>query len=724
MAENKIKVAFLWHQHQPFYKNPKGYFQMPWVRFHGIKDYLDMTLIFKEFPQIKQMVNLVPSLLSQLKDYVDYGVKDNIWLLTVKPSSDLSIREKQALLENFFMAHYENMISPYPRYNELYKKYFQEVNHLALFEQVRQFNDQEITDLQVWFNLTWVGVLSRERTKIKALFEKGKHFNEEDKNVLLQEHLNIIRDIFSTCKEMWESGQIELSTSPYYHPILPLLVDSSIGKISDSHILLPEREFRHPEDAEKQLGEGLEYFEEIFGRKPDGIWPSEGAVSEAVAEMISKLQIRWIATDEEILSKSIGEEYVSTSLYQPYLYKNGNNSISIFFRDHELSDAIGFVYGGWDEDKAVKDFINRLLSIRTRIVSSADDTVLPKYIISIILDGENCWEFYKNDGKNFLRKLYSNIGEHPLIETVNYSEFLDNRSEIPRLQKIHPGSWINSNFNIWIGSNEDNRAWDLLKQARDYLIEKQKEGSYAQELLGEAWEQIYIAEGSDWCWWYGDEHSSAQDLEFDLLFRQHLIKIYELFGDEVPIDLYQTIKHRHYSRFKSIAPVYLISPIIDGQSSHYFEWNGSAIYDGSKLPQSAMHQVSRLIDKVFVGMDLEKLYLRVDFLSSPNPMYEYVLSIKIPKPMTVVLSPLKGVIEKFQNDNGNFRKTTLDPNLKLDTILEGAVSFADLEILSKERLGFQLHIKDKNQIIERFPSMNIIEIEVPDENYNLRDWSA
>jgi alpha-amylase/alpha-mannosidase (GH57 family) len=724
MAEKKIKTAFLWHQHQPYYKNLKGYFQMPWVRLHGIKDYLDMILVLKEFPEIKQMVNLVPSLLYQLKDYVDYGVKDNIWLLTNKPTGDLSIREKQAVLENFFMAHYEHMIKPYPRYNELYKKYYQEVNHLALFEQVRQFSDQELTDLQVWFNLTWVGILSRERPKIKALFEKGRNFNEVDKEVLLQEHLNIIRDIFSTYKEMWESGQIELSTTPYYHPILPLLVDSSIGKVSDSHIQLPEREFRHPEDAEKQLNKGLEYFERIFGRKPAGIWPSEGSVSEAVAEIISKFQIRWIATDEEILSKSMGEKYKSTSLYQPYQYKNGNKFLNIFFRDHELSDAIGFVYGGWDEDKAVNDFITRLLAIRSRIVSSAAESDLPKYIISIILDGENCWEFYKNDGKDFLRKLYGSIVAEPLIETVNYSEFLDKNSDIPQLQKIHPGSWINSNFNIWIGSSEDNRAWDLLKETRDYLFEKQKEGSYPQELVDEAWEQVYIAEGSDWCWWYGDEHSSAQDLEFDLLFRQHLIKVYEIFGDEVPIDLYQNIKKRHYSRFKSIAPLYLIAPIIDGKSSHYFEWNGAAIYDGSKLPQSAMHQVSRLIDKVFVGFNLENLYLRIDFLSSPNPMYEYVISIKIPNPMTLVLSPLKGVIEKFQSENGKFRKTTLNPALKLDTILEAAVSFADLEIVSREKLGFQIQIKEKNQTIERFPSMNIIEIEVPDENYNLRDWSA
>jgi alpha-amylase/alpha-mannosidase (GH57 family) len=722
--QSKLNVAFLWHHHQPYYKNPKGYLQMPWVRFHGIKDYVDMLLVLKEFPDIKQTINLVPSLLLQIEDYIERGVKDNVWLLTEKPASELNPQEKQAILENFFMANYENMIRPYPGYLKLHNKCNKELSHLSVAEKINFMDETDFTDLQVWYNLAWMGILSREHSQVKDLFAKGGNFIEEDKQIVLNEHLKVLSDIFPMHQEMWDAGQIEISTSPFYHPILPLLVKSSIGKESSPHINLPQQEFKHPEDAEIQIKKGLEYFERVFGRRPAGIWPSEGSVSEEVAELLAGLSVKWIATDEEILAKSLGKDYHNTSLYQPFKFKRGSREITIFFRDHYLSDAIGFVYGSWEEDKAVDDFISRLLSIRKRVINRAGEQQLNNYVVSVILDGENCWEYYKNDGRSFLRKLYARLSEEPLIRTVLYDQFLNETEKIPELPRLHPGSWINGNFNIWIGSEEDNRAWDLLKKTRDYLVEKEKDGSYLPELMTEAWEQIYIAEGSDWCWWYGDEHSSSQDLEFDLLFRQHLMRVYEIFGEEVPIELYQTIKHKHFSRFEIIHPLNLIQPTIDGRSSHFFEWNGAAIYDGKKLHQAAMHQVSRLIDKLFLGFDLEKLYLRIDFINKPDPLYNYVLSIKIPHPMTIVISPLKGIIEKYETENENYKRMVLPPSLALDVVLEAAVSFEDLKLKAGNKTGFQIHIKNKNQTIERFPSMNIIEFEVPDKDYNLREWSV
>jgi alpha-amylase/alpha-mannosidase (GH57 family) len=723
MSETKLNLAFLWHQHQPYYKNSEGYFQMPWVRFHGVKDYLDMILLLKEFPNVKQNINLVPSLLFQINDYVEKGVKDNVWILTEKLAPDLNLIEKRTILNHFFMANYENMIKPYKRYRELFLKIYEELTNLPLDEQLRLLSEQEFRDLQVWYNLTWVGMISRERPAIQKLFDKAAHFSEEDKKTLLNEHLKIMSEIIPTHRELWQSGQIELTTSPFYHPILPLLIDTSIGKASDPNINLPSH-FSHAEDAEVQVERGLAYFEKLFAGKPSGMWPSEGSVSEEAAELLMKQNIKWIGTDEGVLEKSLGKAFDQTSIYRPFRFRKGSRQINIFFRDHYLSDAIGFVYSNWDEDKAVDDFIARLISIRKKIVEKSGEAALQNHIVSVILDGENCWEYYRNDGRTFLRKLYARLSKDPQVQTVAYSEFLDRASNIPKLPKLHPGSWINSNFNIWIGSDEDNRAWDLLKNARDFLVEKENEESYLPETISEAWEKILIAEGSDWCWWYGDEHSSSQDLEFDLLFRQHLIRVYEIFGEEAPIELYQSIKHKHYQRFASKSPTHLITPQIDGRSSHFFEWSGAAVYDGSVLPQSAMHQVSRNIDKFYVGFDTKKLYLRIDFLSKPDPLYEYVVSIKTPKQMTVVLSPLKGIIEKVVHQNGSYSKTVLDPTLKLDLILEAAIAFKDLDLKPRESLGFQLQIKQRNQIIEAFPTMNIIEIEVPDENYDLREWSV
>ena len=720
VSKAKLNIAFLWHQHQPYYKNPKGYFQMPWVRFHGVKDYLDMILLLKEFPKIKQNINLVPSLLYQIKDYVDKGIRDNIWHLSEKLSPDLNLKEKKAILDLFFMANYEHMIKPYNRYRELYLK---RKNYVDSEEQIKFFKEQDFRDLQVWYNLTWIGMISRERPAIKRLFEKGSRFSEEDKKVLLDEHIKIMSEIIPTHKELLNSGQIELATSPFYHPIMPLLIDSNMGKVSDPNIKLPQQ-FSHPEDAEAQLEQGVKFFESLFGEKPVGIWPSEGSVSEDVAELMMRKNIRWIATDEEILKKSIITAFDRTHIYQPFQFKKGTRHINLFFRDHYLSDAIGFVYSNWDEDKAVEDFIARLNSIRKTIVEKHGEPSLKNFVVSIILDGENCWEYYENDGRTFLRKLYARLSEEPLMQTVTYSQFLDKAANLPQLSKIHPGSWINSNFNIWIGSEEDNRAWDLLKKTRDFFIEKQNDGSYLPEAIEEAQEQIYIAEGSDWCWWYGDEHASSQDMEFDLLFRQHLIKVYEIFGEEPPTELYQSIKHKHFQKFVSKNPTHFITPQIDGKSTHYFEWNGAAVYDGSILPQSAMHQVSRVIDKFYVGFDLNNLYFRIDFLSKPEPLYNYVITFKTPKVTTIVLSPLKGVIEKVFPRNGFTEKTNLNPALKLDSILEAAITFNDLSLEAGEKITFQLQIKDRNQIVETFPSMNIIEIEVPNENFDLREWSA
>lgn len=724
MSETKLNVAFLWHQHQPYYKSPEGYFQMPWVRFHGVKDYLDMLLVSKEFPQIKQNINLVPSLLLQIKDYVEKGAKDNIWLLSEKLAPDLNIKEKKAILENFFMAPYDTMIKPYKRYRELFRKKKDELKYVPPDEQIKYFNEQEFRDLQLWYNLTWVGALSRNRPVIKRLFDKGRHFSEEDKKILLEEHRKIMSEIIPIHQELWDAGQIELSTSPFYHPILPLLIDSNIGKVSDAGIRLPRHRFAHPVDAEAQIEKGLAYFEKIFGRRPAGVWPSEGSVSEDAAALLMNKNLNWIATDEGILEKSLRKTFERTNIYQPFQFQKGSRKIHIFFRDHYLSDAIGFVYANWDEAKAVDDFVNRLHAIRKRIADQHGETALSSYIVSVILDGENCWEYYENDGRTFLRNLYERLSQESLFQTTTYSQFLNQASQIPQLQNLHPGSWINNNFNIWIGSEEDNRAWDLLKKVRDFLVTRQSEASYLPEAIREAWEQIYIAEGSDWCWWYGEEHSSSQDLEFDELFRQHLRKIYEIFGEEVPVELYQTIKHKHYKRFVSQKPKHFIAPQIDGKSTHFFEWSGAAMYDGSQLPQNAMHQVSRIIDKFYIGFDLKYLYFRIDFLTKPDPLYEYVISIKIPKPMTIVLSPLKGIIEKVVQKNGSYHRKTLEPSIKLDRILETAIAFKDLGLKPGESVGFQLQIKERNQIVEAFPAMNIIEIEVPDENYDLREWQV
>ncbi len=724
MSAKKLALAILWHQHQPYYKNTTGLYQMPWVRFHSTKDYLDMLLVLQEFPAVKQNINLVPSLLLQIQDYAENGAKDNIWVLSEKPPEKLSPEEKKQILENFFLANVNSMIKPYPRYYELYLKHRTYQKSNTIDKQIAAFSEADYRDLQVWYNLTWVGIISRQRPEIAGLFKKGHSFTEGDKKLLFREIRRIMGEIIPLHKKMWESGQIELSTSPFYHPILPLLCDNYIARESSPGISLPRHHFVHPEDAEAQVVNGLNFFEKLFGKRPMGMWPSEGSVSVQALNIIARQGIQWVATDEGILAKSLKQNYSHTRIYQPYLLTMENNQINLFFRDHYLSDAVGFVYSNWKAEQAVEDLIHRVVSLRKRLVDTYGEEWLSNFVVPIILDGENCWEYYEEDGKPFLRRLFTALSDHPLIETVTLGEMLSRNRKREKLSSLHPGSWINSNFDIWIGSEEDNKAWDVLAETREFLVREEKTGMHGEDVVKKAWEQIYIAEGSDWNWWYGDEHSSANDLEFDQLYRGHLMEVYRLFGKDIPTILFQTIKRVHFDRFVSTRPKNFIHPVIDGKSSHFYEWVGAAVYEVGKTAQTAMHQVARILDKIYVGFDDRHLYLRIDFLQRPESLTEFVLAVKRPRNLTVVISPLRGVVEKYQLKGEMLEKASLKPQFKLDRILEIAIPFRELGVKPGELLGFQLQVKLKGQPLEEFPRINLIEVEVPNEDFELVEWSV
>ena len=724
MESGKLALVIMWHQHQPYYKSGEGVYQMPWVRFHSTKDYVDMLRVLEEFPDIKQNINLVPSLLAQVQDYVENRARDNILMLTEKPANQLTLEDKKKILDNFFLANVDTMIKPYLRYRELFLKFKDLGSYEAPERQASSFNEQEYRDLQVWYNLTWIGMESRKRPRIARLFKKGQGFSENDKKMLVEEIYKIMGEVVPLHKKLWYSGQIELSTTPFYHPILPLLCDNYIARESAPGVQLPRHHFVHPEDAEAQVVNGLRYFESLFGRLPQGMWPAEGSVSVEALKIIVRNGIRWVATDEGILAHTLKQEFNHLKIYQPYLLTTGEARIHVFFRDHYLSDAIGFVYSKWATERAVNDFIQRIHAIRKMLVDRYGEEALNRFVVPIILDGENCWEYYPEDGKPFLRALYGALSEDPFIETTTFQEVLQRAGDPPRLTHIHPGSWINSNFDIWIGSEEDNKSWDILTETRNFLEKEAELGLYSPEVLRQAWEKIYIAEGSDWNWWYGDEHSSANDLEFDQLYRQHLMEVYHLLGRDVPTVLYQTIKRVHFDRFVSTRPKNFVHPVLDGKSTHFYEWVGAAVYDVSKTPQTAMHQTTRLLDKIYVGFDAGHLYLRVDFLQRPDPLTEFIIAIKRPRHITLVVSPLRGVLEKYEPTGEFQKKENLPPTFKLNQVLEVAVPFDKLQVKPGEILGFQFRASLNNQPLEVFPHINLIEIEVPDENFELVEWSV
>ncbi len=503
--------------HQPYYKNLlTGKVDVPWVRLHGIKDYLDMVLILKDYPQIRLTFNLAPCLIEQIEDYAQGTAQDKYLLLSYKPAEELTEEERQFVLDNFFQLYPKYGIAVHPRYYQLYLK-----------KQTGQgFNTQELRDLQVWFNLAWFDPYFRRNViELKNLVKKGRLFNEEEKRTCLDKQLEILNQIVPAYKDYRASGQIEIITNPYYHPILPLLYNSKIAKEANSKAVLPKKIYNFPEDTQTQIESAVNFYRDRFGKQPDGMWPSEEAVSEHILAPIIQSGINWIITDEAMLFKSLGKKRrVTSRLYQPYQLKRGEGGVNIVFRDRNLSDLISFVYHQLNPKKAVGDFISHLKNIDRHFKHKNP-------LVVVALDGENAWEYYKNDGWDFLSLLYQKLSESDFLKTTTVSEYLSNFPAQNKLAYLKAGSWVNGNFNKWIGSRLKNKAWEYLTAAREEL----KQSPVGINNL--AWKQIFIAEGSDWFWWYGD----TDDKTFDELFRMHLSNFYHLIDKTAPEELNSAI---------------------------------------------------------------------------------------------------------------------------------------------------------------------------------------
>ena len=734
-----MKIAFIWHMHQPYYKNLlTNEYMLPWVRLHATKDYYDMAAILDDFPGINQTFNLVPSLLEQIDDYSKGEGHDKFLCLSFKKSSELTDDEKVFILNNFFLAHWENMIKPFPRYWELLQKRGFHVSKEKTSEVIRYFTANDYLDLQCLFNLCWIDpLLINSDPFLSAVREKGRGFSEEEKEFLLLKQKDIIANVIPNYKRLMEKGRIELTTTPFYHPILPLLCDTNIARVSTPDAVLPNEPFIHPEDAELQIKRAVKFHKETFGIFPKGIWPSEGSVSEKALSLISSNGIEWIATDEEILEHSAncfikrrhdGILDNPDFLYKPYLFKDKEGrDLSILFRDHQLSDLIGFVYSSWDPESAARNFMDKLHSIRTSLGKSNKKS---DHLVTVILDGENCWEHYKNDGHDFLASLYAMVEEDELIDMVTVSGFLEQHPPEAVLNKIYPGSWIGHNFKIWIGHEEDNRAWDLLKMTRDALVAADNGGSIDKEKLVLAWEHIYIAEGSDWCWWYGDDHSTENDADFDRLFRQNLMNVYTLIEKQIPEKLLKPVIISE----KHILPPFevssFINPSIDGEVTSYFEWLGAAIIDLKKTG-GTMHKADYILSHIYCGANRNFIFMRIDF----NPKLEcdglegmdFMVFAKKSGEANFESVFIINTKENYQKDliiknKNNYCKYGMEA--KLNDIIEIKIPIEILDIENGNPVDFYVSVSRNGGELERWPSKGCFTFLMPPDDLESKIWNA
>ena len=471
----KLSIAFYWHMHQPVYQlTSNGDYIMPWVRLHAVKDYLDMALWAKKFEKLKLNFNFVPVLLDSILEYAEKDAHDIHSRLTITPKNKLNNEDKIFILNNFFDANYQTMILTNEEYHRLYQ-----IVQAHGTANTDIFTNQEYADIMALFNLAWIDPSFKTSNKeLKRLVKKGKNYTLEDRIEIIDIQRDIIRKIVPTLKRLSNKNKIEITTSPYYHPILPILLDyKNIRKNAsiDDEI----QNLKTENDAKVQTKMALDRVEELIGRRPRGIWPSEQCINAPTLEMLSDLGVEWSISDEGILASSIDFEFEHDfkgflkepyHLLKTYEYKTKKSDIKMIFRDSTIHNLISFEYPHHNPIATANDLYDRIKVMQSKILSSPDKD----HLLTIALDGENCWENYFEDGSSFLKTLYTLITEDDTLETVLISDYIEQTKEHKLLPKIAAGSGFNRNFKLWIDEPVKDLAWTYLKRVRDDFSEFEK----------------------------------------------------------------------------------------------------------------------------------------------------------------------------------------------------------------------------------------------------------
>jgi alpha-amylase/alpha-mannosidase (GH57 family) len=739
MTMKTLAVAILWHLHQPYYTDPLTHTSpFPWVRLHAIKGYFDMAVLLEQYPAMQVTVNLTPSLLLQLQELESGRVTDTFFRHASCPAADLSEQERLFILRHFFAANWNTMVKPYQHYYGLLIRRGREVVEAELASIAQRFSTQDFLDLQVWHNLAWFGHAAMARYSVlRELKAKGRHFTESDKQAVLAIQHEVIAQVTPLFRVLAERGQIELSTTPFFHPILPLVIDTDFARRARPDSALPRR-FAHPEDARAQLQQAVEFHHSVFGQRPTGVWPSEGSVCPELIPMLSDLGIRWTATDEGILAASVGDWNRDAQLYRPYRVAHDGSQVDMLFRDREVSDAVGFTYSRNDPGVAVGDFAGRLSAV-------ADRSPEARPVVSVILDGENPWEYYPDGGEAFLRGLYSAItkGEHGNVrfEAVVPSRELAEHPATVSLDRLHTGSWINSDFRIWIGHPEDNDAWERLGKTRDFLERHQHDASSPQDAQA-AWTELYAAEGSDWFWWYGDDFETDHKGIFDQLFRLHLANVFRNLGHEVPEFLLLPIWQGRSQDAQVRQPVVLISPCVDGVVTDFYEWRGAGVIEAQPA-LTAMYRAPALFSRVYFGCSLDQLFLRFDFAEVSPDETEEAIAVSTGNnggapPLEVVVQLLEPHHAKlvfrldapeelrlFKSVDGiNFVLDGVYDSIRRKKIIELAAPLKDLGCNPGSAAQLVIKVLEGGLERERLPPSQPLTISVPDETFEAKMWKA
>jgi alpha-amylase/alpha-mannosidase (GH57 family) len=710
-ARAPVRLVFLWHHHQPDYRSPRdGRALLPWVRLHATKDYLDMALHLERHPGVQVCFNFVPSLLDQVDDLIR-GAPDALFDLLRQAPGSLSPADRAEVVARCGAAP-RHALERWPAYRRL-------CDALARRRQSNGGDERgdEILALETWFLLAWLDPMLLGEPEARAALARPGEFTLEQRDGLLALHDRLLAAVIPAYRRLAERGQIELSASPYYHPILPLLVDVRAARRARPALPLPTEPFSAPEDAARQIERGLERHARAFGSRPSGMWPPEGSVSPEAAGIAAAAGVRWLASDEGVLWNSLPPEARKrAALYRPWRLATRAGDVAFFFRDHELSDRIGFVYHHWAPDQAVADFLGRVRRI-------GEECAGPEpLVVSVILDGENCWEYYADDGGPFLEALYEALEQTDDIVTRTPSQVLAESAAIAALPTLHSGSWINADFRIWIGHPEKNRAWDLLARTRRALIAQ----GTTPESCPAAWDSLAAAEGSDWFWWFGDDHFTPDKTVFDGLFREHLRAAFERSGLAPPGWLQAPIVARGSRREAEARPLGFVRPRVDGERTGFYEWHAAG-HHRLGAGGGSMHHGAGIASDLFFGFDAECLYLRIDFTGGrpPGAAVDLVFELLAPRPGLLRVNGLTPGERRVEwAGAGRSGEPVSAARCSIGSILEIGLPFASLGLAPREAVEMLGMLQRTGETVETVPSDDVIRFSVPDETSEAAMWSA
>jgi len=712
--------------HQPQYRDPEnGRYVLPWTRLHALKDYWGMVEVLREFPNFHATFNVVPSLGMQLEEYASCSFKEPWFSLAFKNADELTRDDKAEILARAFQVNHEHLMSRWQRFVELFEWSRPAGGAQALVS----FTPRDWRDLQLLSQLAWMEESWFEKDElVSRLATKGKDYTEQDKSALRKNQLEFLGLVLPAYRDAAQSGQIELSTTPFYHPILPLICDSDIARVANPGTPLPRRAYRRPEDAREQLRLAREYHERVFGAKPAGLWPSEGSVSDQALTIAAEEGFRWFGTDEGVLGRTLNVGFFrdgngipanADRLYKPWQVQVAPNGITGLFRDHHLSDLIGFVYSRMDAKAAAADLHNRMRHLGETVQSNQPLT------ICLFLDGENAWEYYPGNGRAFLREFYGRIQGDQDFRALTASEAIPAAGEIPATPGIFPASWINANFDVWIGHAEDVAAWELLWDAREAYaraFEARKQGradAPSETALTEARESLLAAEGSDWCWWFGPEHSTANDAEFDALYRKHLTAIYLALGQVAPEELAKPIKRRPEHALQ-LAPTSLLNVTVDGRDTSYFEWLGAGLYSPERRGGS-MHGRVFYLHELRYGFEEERFCVRIDpfpeaLAELEDP--EFRITIGGAEDLTIVVNLQRGHVQGFavEKDLVCLLNPKLVAEAAFERVLEVAINRDQLNLKGQSSLRLGVALWHGGLPVDVLPAEGFLDVNLGEDH--------